>query len=252
MHLTGNTVFITGGGSGIGRALAEQLHRRGNKVIIGGRRKEHLAKTIESNPGMESLEIDVTSRQSVADAIQYLISNHPDLNVLINNAGIMQIDDAATAINEDLLVSTVETNLVGTIRLTGSLIEHLKTRPSATVMIVSSVLGFTPMAMTSVYCSTKAALHSYAQSLRFKLRKTPVSVLEIIPPWVRTELLNSSEELRAMPLAEFIEGTMKSLETDADEIMVPRAAYLRSQVGINEASFVTSFNEELEPAPALV
>lgn len=84
MHLTGNTVFITGGGSGIGRALAEQLHRRGNKVIIGGRRKEHLAKTIESNPGMESLEIDVTSRQSVADAIQYLISNHPDLNVLIS------------------------------------------------------------------------------------------------------------------------------------------------------------------------
>ena len=117
MHLTGNTVFITGGGSGIGRALAEQLHRRGNKVIVGGRRKEHLAKTIGSNPGMESLEIDVTSRQSVANATRYLIANHPKLNVLINNTGIMQIDDAATAIDEDLLASTVEANLVGTIRL---------------------------------------------------------------------------------------------------------------------------------------
>ena len=252
MRLTGNTVFITGGGSGIGRALAEQLHRRGNKVIVGGRRKEHLSKTIEANPGMESLAIDVTSPQSVAEAIRYLLTNHPSLNVLINNAGVMQIDNAATAIDEDLLVSTVETNLIGTIRLTGSLIEHLKGQPSATVMIVSSVLGFTPMAMTSVYCSTKAALHSYAQSLRFKLRKTPVRVLEVIPPWVRTELLNSSEEPRAMPLAEFIEGTMKALETDADEIMVPQAAYLRSQVGINEASFVRSFNEDLEPVPALV
>jgi uncharacterized oxidoreductase len=102
------------------------------------------------------------------------------------------------------------------------------------------------MAMTAVYSSTKAALHSYAQSLRFKLRHTPVRVLEVIPPWVRTELLNSSEEPRAMPLDEFITGTMKALATGSDEVLVPRAKFLRDQAGPNEALFVSSFNEQLE------
>jgi len=246
MKLTGNTVLITGGGSGIGKALAEALHKRGNKVIIAGRRKERLAKTIAANPGMESIELDVASRESIQAATVSLIANHPDLNVVINCAGIMQIDNAAAAIDDELIVSTVNTNLVGTIRLTGSLIEHLKKQETATVMIVSSVLGFTPMAMTAVYSATKAALHSYTQSLRFKLRTTSVRVLEIIPPWVRTELLNSTEEPRAMPLKEFITGTMDALGTDANEIMVPRAEFLRGQAGPHESAFVHSFNEELD------
>jgi len=138
---------------------------------------------------------------------------------------------------------------MGPIRLTSALIEHMKKRESAAILIVSSVLGFTPMAMTAVYSSTKAALHSYSQSLRFKLRHSPVRVLEVIPPWVRTELLNSSEESRAMPLDEFIQETMKALRTDADEILVPRAKFLRDQQGPLEASFVKSFNEQLEETP---
>jgi uncharacterized oxidoreductase len=246
MNLTGNTIFITGGGSGIGRALAEEFHRRGNKVIIGGRRPGHLTETIEANPGMKFVEMDVSSPESVRETTRYLLSTFPTLNVLINNAGVMQIDDVSTAINDTLLVSTINTNLVGTIRLTGALMDHLKAQPSATVLIVSSVLGFVPMARTAVYCATKAALHSYTLSLRFKLRDTSVRVLEVIPPWVRTELLNSSEEPRAMPLDEFMEGTMQALTTDADEIMVPRATFLRSQAGANEASFVRTFNKELE------
>ena len=114
------------------------------------------------------------------------------------------------------------------------------------MLLTSSVLGFTPMAITAVYSSTKAALHSYAQSLRFKLRHTSVEVLEVIPPWVRTELLNSSEEPRAMPLEEFLHATMDALATDAIEIMVPRAKFLRDQAGPDEAVFVQSFNEQLE------
>jgi uncharacterized oxidoreductase len=250
MKLTGNTIFITGGGSGIGRALAEALHTRGNKVIISGRRKGHLQKTLEENPGMDSIELDVTSPVSIASVAAELIAKYPRLNVLINNAGIMQIDDASTTVDDELITSTITTNLMGPIRLTGVLIEHLKKQDSASVLLVSSVLGFTPMAMTAVYSSTKAALHSYAQSLRFKLRHTPVRVLEVIPPWVRTELLNSSEEPRAMPLEEFIAGTMEALATDSNEIMVPRAKFLRDQAGRNEALFVSSFNEQLE-APQL-
>ncbi|RXH58187.1 SDR family oxidoreductase [Granulicella sibirica] len=246
MKLEGNTIFITGGGSGIGRALAEALHGRGNKVIISGRRKGHLEKAVEANPGMDFIEVDVTDPASIQNAAQELIAKYPKLNVLINNAGIMQIDDASTALDDDLITSTITTNLVGPIRLTAALIEHLKQQDSAAVMIVSSVLGFTPMAMTAVYSSTKAALHSYAQSLRFKLRHSSVSVLEIIPPWVQTELLNSSEEPRAMPLHEFLEGTLDVLATEANEIMVPRARFLRGQVGLEESAFVTSFNEQLE------
>ncbi|WP_158787152.1 SDR family oxidoreductase [Granulicella sp. L46] len=246
MKLEGNTIFITGGGSGIGRALAEALHQHGNKVIISGRRKSHLAKTVAANPGMESIELDVSDPASIHRVAKELIAKHPTLNVLINNAGIMQIDDSSTAIDDELITSTIATNLVGPVRLTGALIEHLKRQDSATVLFVSSVLGFTPMAMTAVYSSTKAAIHSYAQSIRFKLRHSSVSVLEIIPPWVRTELLNSSEEPRAMPLDEFLEGTMDALATDANEIMVPRARFLREQSGPREAVFVTSFNEQLE------
>ena len=250
MKLEGNTIFITGGGSGIGRALAEALHRRGNKVIISGRRKSHLDRTVEANPGMESIQLDVADPTSIHRVAHELIAKYPTLNVLINNAGIMQIDDSSTAIGDELITSTITTNLIGPVRLTGALIEHLKQQQSATVLFVSSVLGFTPMAMTAVYSSTKAAIHSYAQSLRFKLRQSSVSVLEIIPPWVRTELLNSSEEPRAMPLGEFLQETMDALATDANEIMVPRAKFLREQSGPNEAAFVTSFNEQLEAPQA--
>ena len=113
MKLVGNTVLITGGGSGIGRALAEELQKRGNQVIIAGRRKERLAKTIEANPGMDSIELDVASREGVQAAAGILLAKYPKLNVVINNAGIMQIDDAATPINDELIVSTIDTNLVG-------------------------------------------------------------------------------------------------------------------------------------------
>ena len=250
MELQGNTIFITGGGSGIGRALAEALHKRGNKVIISGRRKGHLAQTVEANPGIESIELDVSDPASIRRVAKELVTKYPSLNVLINNAGIMQIDDASDEIDDDLIVSTITTNLIGPIRLTGALIDHLKRQKSAAVIVVSSVLGFTPMAMTAVYSSTKAAIHSYAQSLRFKLRHSSVSVLEIIPPWVRTELLNSTDEPRAMPLDEFLDGTMVALATGADEIMVPRAKFLREQAGPNESAFVTSFNEQLEAPQA--
>jgi NAD(P)-dependent dehydrogenase (short-subunit alcohol dehydrogenase family) len=150
MKTEGNVIFITGGGSGIGRGLAEALHHLGNKVIISGRRKGHLAKTLEANPGMDSIELDLTDPESIRRAAEELISKYPTLNVLINNAGIMLIDDASALVDDELVPSTIATNLMGPIRITGALIAHLKKQESAAVLIVSSVLGFTPMAMTAV------------------------------------------------------------------------------------------------------
>ena len=245
MKLTGNTIFITGGGSGIGRGLAEALHKLGNQVIISGRRKGHLADTTNANLGMQSIELNVQAPPSISAVAKELIAKYPKLNVLINNAGIMQVDDAAGAVDEDLLVSTVTTNLLGPIRMTAALIEHLKMQEAATVVNVTSVLGFVPLAMAAIYSSTKAAMHSYSLSLRYKLKDTSVKVLELAPPWVQTDLLNSKNESRAMPLPEFIDETVKVLGTDAEEVLVERAKPLRNKIGPGEAAFVTQFNDQM-------
>jgi uncharacterized oxidoreductase len=248
MKLSGNTIFITGGTSGIGRSLAEALHKRGNQVIISGRRKGHLAEVTKANPGMQSLELNVEDPASIAAVAKKLIAEYPKLNVLINNAGIMQIDDAAGAIDDSVLVSIVTTNLLGPIRMTSALIEHLKKQPSATVINVSSGLAFVPLASTAVYSATKAAIHSYTQSMRYRLKGSSVRVLELIPPWVQTDLLNSKDEPRAMPLAAFIEEAVTVLGTDAEEVMVERVKMLRNNPGPNEFVFVAQFNDMIASA----
>jgi uncharacterized oxidoreductase len=249
MKLTENTILITGGGTGIGRGLAEALHKDGNMVIISGRRKEALGATTKANPGMDSVELDVSDPASIATVAKKLIADYPALNVLINNAGIMLIDDAAGKIDDQLLTSTVTTNLLGPIRLTSALIEHLKKQPKAAIIYNTSALAFVPLALTAVYSATKAALHSYVLSQRYKLKATSVNILEIAPPWVQTDLLNSNEEPRAMPLKNFIEETMKVLGTDTNEILVEQAKPFRNNPGPNENALVTQFNDSMISAP---
>jgi uncharacterized oxidoreductase len=244
MKLSGNTIFITGGGSGIGRGLAEAFHKRGNKVIISGRRRANLDEVVVANPGMVAVELDITDPASIGAVAARLIADHPDLNVLINNAGIMLPDHAAGPVDERLLVDTITTNLTGPIRMTSALVEHLKTKQDAVIAYTSSVLGFVPMAVTAVYSATKAALHSYALSQRFLLNDTGVRVLEIAPPWVRTDLMNSREAELAMPLDQFITETMEVFGTDADEILVEAAKAFRGNPGPNEHSLVNGFNTQ--------
>ncbi|HEY2398776.1 MAG TPA: SDR family NAD(P)-dependent oxidoreductase [Steroidobacteraceae bacterium] len=179
MRLTGNTIFITVGGSGIGRSLAVALYKLGNKVIISGCRKSHLDAVVAANPGIEAVELDVADPASITKIANTLIAEHPALNVLINNADIMLLDSAAGAMEEKTLTSQIDTNLLGPIRLTAALIEHLKAQPVAWVIYNSSTLAFTPLAPFATYSATKAALHSYAMSQRFMLRETSVRVQEI-------------------------------------------------------------------------
>ncbi len=244
MKLTGNTIFITGGTSGIGRALAEAFHERGNQVIISGRRRAKLDEVVAANPGMAAIELDIVDPASIEEAAAKLVAEHPDLNVLINNAGIMLPDQADGRVDDTLLVDTVTTNLVGPVRLTSALIGHLKGRDDAVVAYTSSALAFVPMAVTAVYSATKAALHSYALSQRFLLRGAGVRVLEIAPPWVRTDLMNSREAEQAMPLDRFIAETMALLGTEADEIVVEGARAFRDNAGPNEHGLVDGFNQQ--------
>lgn len=245
MKLTGNTIFITGGGSGIGRALAEALHNLGNKVIISGRRKERLEETIKANPGMSAVELNVQDPARIKATAKQLIEKYPDVNVLINNAGIIQSDDAAGVIDEDVLISTVTTNLLGPIRLTSAFIEHLKAKEEAVVINTTSILGFVPLATTAVYSATKAALHTYTLSQRYMLKDTSVKVIEIVPPWVQS----NNDEPRAMPLDSFIDATIKILGTDTDEVLVEEAKMFRNNPGPNEGVFVTQLNDTMNSEP---
>ena len=243
MKLTGNTVLVTGGGSGIGRGLAEALHKLGNKVIVAGRRKANLADVVKANLGIDAVELDVSNPESIASVSKELIAKYPKLNVLVNNAGIMLLDDVSKPVEDSLLTSQFETNFFGTVRLTSALIEHLKAQESATVLNVSSVLGFVPMAVAAIYSATKAGLHAYSMGLRYQLKGTSVRVQEIAPPWVQTDLLNSSEEDRAMPLKPFIEQTIDALGTEDNEVLVEIAKPFRANPGVNENAFFQQVND---------
>ena len=216
MKMTDNTILITGGGSGIGRGLAEAFHKQGNRVIITGRREAALREVVDANPGVRSLTLDVADAKGVQAFADEVARTVPDLNVLINNG---------TA--ED----TIATNLLGPIRLTAALLPHLQKQPHAAILTVSSGLAFVPMALTPTYSATKAAIHSYSMSLRHQLRDTTTQVIEIAPPYVQTELMSEHQasDPRAMPLAEFIAEVMHLLSTqpEAGEVIVERCKPLR-------------------------
>ena len=194
MKTTDNTILITGGGSGIGRALAEAFHKKGNEVIIAGRSKKSLDETIAANPGMKSLTLDVSDPKSIQSFAAQVTKEFPSLNVLINMAGIMKPENLLEAPNYlSDAEAIVTTNLLGPIRLTAALLPSLRKQPRATIMTVSSGLAFVPLAMTPTYCATKAAIHSYTQSLRYQLKTTNVEMIELIPPYVQTTLMGDQQ-----------------------------------------------------------
>lgn len=249
MQMTGNTIFITGGTSGIGRGLAEAFHTLGNKVIVAGRRRALLDEVTAANPGIDGVELDIADAADIERVAGRLTQAYPALNVLINNAGIMPFDDAGGTIDDAGSRKIVETNLLGPIRLTSALIGHLKAQPRATVVHNTSILAYVPLATAAVYSATKAALHSYALSQRFMLRGTSVSVQEIAPPWVDTDLIKKSGDPRAMPLGLFIEKTMAGLATEVEEVVVDEIKALRENPGSGEHALVHGFNLELIANP---
>lgn len=224
MKTTGNTIFLTGGTSGIGLELARRFRDLGNTVIISGRRKDLLEK-IAAEDHIDGIELDVADPASIAAAYETVTAKYPDLNVLITMAGIMQPEDLR---NHDLALSEqiITINLLGTIRTVTAFTPHLRKRDDGVIMTVSSGLAFVPLVMTPTYSATKAAVHSYTQSLRHQL---DLQVIELVPPAVQTTMLDQENDPHAMPLAEFADETMQLLQDnpDADEILVNRVRFLR-------------------------
>lgn len=248
MQLTGNTILVTGGGTGIGRGLAEALHARGNKVIIAGRRASVLDETVAANPGMTSVVLDMANADDIASVAAQLIAEHPRLNMLVNSAGIALRDDASGVIDDELLVSTIAINVFGPIRLCSALSDHFKAQPSAAFVHVSSTLAYLPHAGCAVYSASKAALHSYILSQRYRARGTSISVIEIPPPMVATALDGNADNPRAMPLQAFIDETMAVMETGVEEVLTAQSRERRDRLRNDELGAMTAFNDMLSGA----
>lgn len=261
MKITGNTILITGGNSGIGRGLAEAFHQKGNQVVIVGRNEETLREVAGANAGMKYLQADAADASSTRELAEQVKAQFPELNVLINNAGIMQAEDITNNSEDALEIAekTIDINLLGPIRLTAHLLPLLQKQPSATLMTVTSGLAYVPLFLDPTYCATKAAIHSYTQSLRYQLKETRVKVVELVPPYVATTLQGDKQanDPNAMHLDEFIAETIELIETqpDATEITVERVKAQRF-AGLSDSStrkydeFFNQFNDTMAKARA--
>lgn len=233
MKARANTVFITGGTSGIGKGLAEAFHKLGNQVIISGRRENRLHDLCAANPGMRYFVLDVRNPMAIHTVAQKVVSEFPSLNCVFNNAGVQRRLDLAsgTEPDEEALQDEINTNLLGVIRIATEFIPHLIHQPNAVLVNVSSGLAYVPLARFPIYCATKAAVHSFTLSIRHQLKASGVQVIELIPPWVVTELGGPQKSVpsagpQPMPLKTFVEETLKKLKNGTDEIAVADASNL--------------------------
>ncbi|HWU72367.1 MAG TPA: SDR family oxidoreductase [Sphingomonas sp.] len=241
MKSSGNTTLITGGGSGIGEALAHRFHDAGNIVIIAGRRQDALDAAAAGRTNIHTMTLDIESGQGVTDFAARLLADFPALNVLINNAGIMRLEPLDRSRDLADAEATITTNLLGPIRLTNALIDHLVAQPNSAIVNVTSGLAFVPLVDTPTYNATKAAIHSYTVAMRDALAGK-VEVIELAPPAVQTGLTPGQETREGyQPLDEFADEVMTLFgqQPTPPEILVQRVNFLRNaeQEGRFDAAF---------------
>src|ERR1700740_1989856 len=224
MKLSGNTIWITGGGSGIGYELTKQLTALGNTILITGRDQAKMDRAKAAFPKIHTFRSDVSDPKAIAALYETVTKQFPELNILINNAGIMReinVHDKAGSLED--ITQEVEINLNGPIRMVKQFLPHLKTKSEAAIINVSSGLAFVPVPISPVYCATKAGLHSYTLSLRVQLKNTNVKVFDLAPPATQTELLGDfSEEDRKgisiMKVEDMVKVAVNGMTNDQFEI----------------------------------
>lgn len=224
MNLSNQTILITGGGSGIGLEFTKQLVVKGNVVIITGRNEAKLKQVQSQLPQVQYIVSDVSRKANIDALVARATQEFPKLNVLINNAGIMrEINLNHKAASDEDLVGEIETNLMGPIRMIDAFLPHLKRQSSAAIINVTSGLAFVPLPISPVYCSTKAALHSFTRSLRVQLSKSPVKVFEVAPPATQTSMIQQSNEedmkgITIMPVEKMVSDSIEGILRDQWEI----------------------------------
>lgn len=226
MNLSGNTILVTGGGSGIGLALAKEFIRLDNRVIICGRNSEKLKTAKKTFPSIETIPCDVSDEYSVETLVQEVHEHYPDLNFLINNAGIMKMWNIRhKTANTREQKAEILTNFFGTVQLTQSLIPHLLKKKNSAILNVSSGLAFVPLSAAPIYNATKAAIHSYSISIRQQLQNTSIKIFEVLPAAIETQMAtdmekiigieNSGPKMSPQKLAEL---TIKGIKNDSYEM----------------------------------
>jgi len=221
MKLTGNTILITGGGSGIGLAFAERFIKAGNQVIVCGRRETVLQKAKDKLPGLITYACDVNIESERAALFDWVTANYPEVNVLVNNAGIQQRFNVLKANAKDdwsYFSKEITTNIEAPFHLSMLFASFFAAKEDAAIINVTSGLAFTPFAIAPIYSASKAALHSFTMSLRHQLSETPVEVIEVAPPAVSTELGGAGLHTQGEPLDAFADGIFKGLEEGKEEI----------------------------------
>ncbi len=244
MKIQGNTILITGGATGIGLALAESFMEKGNKVIVCARTEEHLVHAKERLPGLQTRKCDLSKDSERRDLHDWAISNFPETNVLINNAGIQRVIDFRKGLSdldrhrevdgED----EIEINFRTYVQLAAAFVPAFIKQKDAAIVNVSSGLGFIPLTIMPIYCATKAAIHSFSVSLRHQLKDTSIKVFEIIPPTVDTELdkgarASRGQQDRGIPPDLVAKEALPRMEKDEYEIAIGRAENIRAASGID-------------------
>ena len=254
MHLSGNTILITGGGSGIGLAFAKRFAASGNRVIICGRRADVLASAKGQQDNVVTHVCDLASVDDRVALADWLLSEHNDLNVIVNNAGIQRSVDLTE--NEDWQAAhnEIAINLEAPIHLTRLLYRHLSKKKNAAILNVTSGLSFVPLANVPVYCATKAALHSFTLSLRRQFADSGVEVIEIIPPAVDTDLQAPGLHTFGVNVDKFADAVFVALEKGEQEIAYGTALHAsgasREQLDAVFQNMNASLNWPSRSAPA--
>jgi uncharacterized oxidoreductase len=225
----GNTIVVTGGGSGIGRALAHRWHDAGNSVIITGRRRDMLDEAMSGRARMAAYVLDVTAAEEVATFVRQVLLDHPSINILVNNAGVYSAETITAHRDLGDAERMIDTNIIGPIRMMNAFIDHLSSQPDAVIINISSGLAFVPLPAAPTYSATKAALHAYTAAIR-PLLKDKVEIIEIVPPQVQTELTpGQSTDPNAIPLDAFADEVMALLHGSdtPGEVCVESVRYFR-------------------------
>lgn len=248
MNPSQNTILITGGASGIGYAMAAQFLEQGDTVLVTGRTETKLATARRALPGLHTFVCDQSDPAAIKRLCAEVTRLFPDLNVLINNAGIglkLDLNDPSRPIEE--LDQEIRTNLIGPIQMVQQFLPHLKRQNSATIVNVTSGLAFVPMPLKPIYCATKAAMHSYTLSLRVQLTNSSVKVVELAPPAIDTDFNKGQEDMkpaRLMAPEKFAKAALRGLRQGRDEILPGLSPVIRLIGRVNPHAIIRRADAE--------
>ncbi len=218
MKMTGNTILLTGGSTGIGLSLAVRFLEAGNRVLICGRRKDKLEEAQKAHPGLGIFVCDVSKQADREALFAYTVREFPGTNVLFNNAGVMRYLNLEGSQSWKVAEEEIATNLFAPIHLSMLFVEHLAGKGNATIINTTSGLSHVPLAAAPVYSATKAGLHSFTLSLRHQLARKGIQVIEVSPPHVNTDLGIPGANGAGMDLQAYIDSVMSGFEMGEEEI----------------------------------